>query len=78
MEINTEVWEIFLTEKVSKSAVTYLQLHQLEAATSDILGTRIDDMRDMWLYRITLQHQYFGHYIDIHSKSAAFTRLFLF
>ena len=78
MQIKSERSEIFGTEKVCNSVVTDWQFNQLDAVTSDILGTRIDDMGNIWLYRIPLYHQSFGHYIDVHEKSARFTRLPLF
>jgi len=38
--------------------------------------TRIDDIGNIWLCRIPLHYQSFGHYIDVNGKSA-FRRLFL-
>ena len=70
MEIKCKISEILGTEKVWNSVVTDWQFNQLEAAVSDIPGTRIDDMGNIWLYRIPQHYQSFGHYIDVYAKSA--------
>ena len=74
VQIKSGISELFGTEKVCDSGFTDWQFNQLEAVASDILGTRIDDMGNTWLYRIPLHHQSFGHYIDVHVKSARFTK----